>query len=232
MIVRVIELATGTNLFPKGYLLANADLRAAFGEDETLSVQHFNRYGLTEGRRQVTREFLDSTERRRSKLARFRDCFTSIPDGARTLPICFCSATETITDYESESAHPTAHGWSDELTANPDKLYADIGAGLRTEVFDNCLYVEVYPSLTTDVVIPPDCKLPFKSASLDGIGCFAVLEHVRWPWIMAAEFARVVKPGGKIFIDWPFLAPLHGYPSHYYNATREGLRAMLPIASM
>ena len=43
---------------------------------------------------------------------------------------------------------------------------------------------------------------------------------------MAAEMARVVKPGGKIFIDWPFLQPAHGFPSHYYNATRNGLRAL------
>ena len=26
-----------------------------------------------------------------------------------------------------------------------------------------------------------------------------------------------------VFIDYPFLVPVHGYPSHYYNATREGL---------
>src|SRR5262249_29524625 len=45
-------------------------------------------------------------------------------------------------------------------------------------------------------------------------------------WEMAFEFARVVRPGGKIYIDWPFLQPVHGYPSHYYNATRQGLRAL------
>lgn len=29
-----------------------------------------------------------------------------------------------------------------------------------------------------------------------------------------------------VFIDWPFLQPVHGYPSHYYNATRFGLERM------
>jgi SAM-dependent methyltransferase len=90
--------------------------------------------------------------------------------------------------------------------------------------------VEVYPSLTADIIIEPYCKLPFETASLDGIGCFAVLEHVRQPWKMAEEFARVTKPGGKLFVDWPFLQPVHGYPSHYYNATREGTRALFADA--
>src|SRR5581483_8292626 len=80
------------------------------------------------------------------------------------------------------------------------------------------------PAITADVLIDPSCELPFNDKSLDGIGCFAVLEHVTMPWRMADEFARVVKPGGKIYVDWPFLQPVHGYPSHYYNATREGLR--------
>ena len=33
----------------------------------------------------------------------------------------------------------------------------------------------------------------------------------------------MLKPGGLLFVDWPFLQPVHGYPSHFYNATREGL---------
>lgn len=27
-------------------------------------------------------------------------------------------------------------------------------------------------------------------------------------------------------IDWPFLQPVHGYPSHFFNATREGLTSV------
>jgi SAM-dependent methyltransferase len=93
-------------------------------------------------------------------------------------------------------------------------------------VFDNCLYVEVYPSLTADVIVAPDCRYPFASDMFDGIGCFAVLEHVTKPWQVAAEIRRMLKPGGKCYICWPFLQPVHGYPSHYYNATRQGLELM------
>jgi hypothetical protein len=34
---------------------------------------------------------------------------------------------------------------------------------------------------------------------------------------------RVCKPGGTLRIDWPFISPVHGYPSHYFNATPEGV---------
>jgi len=226
---QVVEAATAENFFPEGYLLANPDVRKVFGASASAARQHYRSHGYREHRNQVTRGFLDTIKDpgfRRGRFERFRHCFEAVPTGDLTFPVCFGSLFESIDNYESESSHPTAPAFSDELTAHPDRLYADVGAGLRNVMFDNCIYVEVYPSLTTDVVVEPNSKLPLRDGVLDGIGCYAVLEHVREPWAMAKEFARVVKPGGKIFIDWPFLQPVHGYPSHYYNATPEGLRAL------
>lgn len=227
--IKVLELATPEKLLPRAYLLANPDLRRVFGNNEAAAVDHFRQYGQAERRQQATKEFLEwliTPEIKADRFERFKDCFTSVPPDARAFPIQFGKRFENLDQYESESANSSSGEFLAEITAHPDNRYADIGAGLRDVICENCLYVEVYPSLTTDVVIEPTCELPFKTASLDGIGCFAVLEHVRYPWKMAAEFARVVKPGGKIIIDWPFLAPLHGYPSHYFNASREGMRAV------
>jgi hypothetical protein len=42
----------------------------------------------------------------------------------------------------------------------------------------------------------------------------------------ANEIARVLKPGGKLLCQMPFLQPLHGYPHHYFNATHQGLRRL------
>ncbi len=36
----------------------------------------------------------------------------------------------------------------------------------------------------------------------------------------------MLNPGGQVFIDCPFLQPVHGYPSHFFNATREGLTSI------
>lgn len=68
-------------------------------------------------------------------------------------------------------------------------------------------------------------SLPFDTGTFHGAACLAVLEHIREPWKAAAELMRVVKPGGRIIVDWPFLQPVHGYPHHYFNATEEGARS-------
>jgi SAM-dependent methyltransferase len=90
--------------------------------------------------------------------------------------------------------------------------------------------VEVYPSRSADLIVAPDCTYPIRDGSLDGIGCFAVLEHTRKPWLVVQEMHRMLKPGGQVWIDWPFLQPVHGYPSHFFNATREGLTSVFEDA--
>jgi SAM-dependent methyltransferase len=227
--VRVFEIPTAETLFPRGYVLANPDLERAFGSSETAARAHYVMFGRRELRRQLTPEFVEwnsNVNEKAERFQRFQDCFSPLPPEIQNFPISFGDRFADLGDYQSESANSTATPFAEEMTTYPTKRYIDIGAGLRDVVFPNCLYVEVYPSLTADVVIEPNSVLPFKTASLDGVGCFAVLEHVREPWKMAAEIARVVKPGGRIFIDWPFLQPTHGYPSHYYNATREGTRSL------
>lgn len=47
--------------------------------------------------------------------------------------------------------------------------------------------------------------LTMPSASLDGIGCFDVLEHVPDYRSAIAEMARVLKPGGSLVLTAPFL---------------------------
>jgi SAM-dependent methyltransferase len=223
--LQVSEQATDESLCPEGYLAANPDLQRAFGSDHAAAREHFQQYGRAERRRQFTRVFLDQREEfRRQKLDLFRP---SLLDAEiETLPAFVGNSFADLTQYDAEPANATPGFFEFELATNPGKLYADVGAGLRDKVYVNCIYLEIYPSVTADIVTEPTCILPFVSASLDGIGCFAVLEHVKTPWILAEEFARVIKPGGKIFIDWPFLQGVHGYPSHYYNATREGLREL------
>ncbi len=213
------------NFFAAGCLLANLDLQRKFGSDESAAREHFERHGRNENRLQIARDYLHRRDAFfAEKFDLFKDALTdkSISAFPAFIGAAFCD----LENYEGESANGVTTCFTEELVSNPQKLYADIGAGLRNLVFKNCVCVEVYPSLTSDIIIEPACELPFETASLDGLGCFAVLEHVDKPWKMAEEFARVVKPGGKIFIDWPFLQPAHGCPSHFFNATREGVRSL------
>lgn len=221
--ISVVEKVTKENFFPTGYMLANPDLKMANVDPE----KHFYEHGQFEDRKQICREFLENTYYRKEKFNRFRSLimFDSRPSDM-TFPVFIGTKHFDLDEYQAESANASFGPFIEEIERNPDKLYLDLGCGLRDIVYRNCLYLEVYPSVSADVIVSGDCKYPIKSESLDGIGCFAVLEHTRKPWLVVEEIYRMLKPGGIVFIDWPFLQPVHGFPSHYFNATREGLTSI------
>ena len=67
--------------------------------------------------------------------------------------------------------------------------------------------------------------LPFPDASIDGVVCTYVLEHVADARACLAEIARVLKPGGCVYIAVPFLFPFHPDPLDRWRWTLDGLRA-------
>jgi SAM-dependent methyltransferase len=230
-----LEPATAEGFDTEAYCLANPDI-AAWALRGGDPRYHLEQHGLSEGRKQLDRQIVEQARARRTdKYALFEHVLDPsrgesgtfrFAGADRAFPVAYGTDFASLDHYQSESAHGGLGQFDDEIEANPDKLYLEVGCGLRAELQQNCLYLEVYPSRTADIVMTPACRYPIASGSLDGIGCFAVLEHVPEPWIAAQEFRRMLKPGGKVFIDWPFLAPVHGYPSHFYNATRAGLERM------
>lgn len=65
-------------------------------------------------------------------------------------------------------------------------------------------------------------QLPFADQSLDAVYSNAVLEHVQRPWKVAEEIFRVLRPGGKVFINVPFLNIIHD-KHDYFRFTDRGL---------
>jgi len=231
--VPVFEPASQDTFSAECYLLANADVQEFVRSGGDAAV-HFREWGHAETRRQVSRQFYSERlgEHGRAKFKRFAhvidatDRTAVFVEGKDRFPIVLSDRHYSREDYVHESAHSSFAPFLAEMQANPSNLYLDLGCGLRDKVLPNCLYLEVYPSLTADVIVGTDCTYPIRTGSLDGIGCFAVLEHTQKPWLVAEEMHRMLKPGGSIFVEWPFLQPLHGYPSHFFNATREGLRSV------
>ncbi|OGU64570.1 MAG: hypothetical protein A2W30_05645 [Ignavibacteria bacterium RBG_16_36_9] len=39
-----------------------------------------------------------------------------------------------------------------------------------------------------------------------------------------AEIWRILRPGGEIYVEVPFLQPYHSSPDDYYRTTQEGLK--------
>lgn len=66
-------------------------------------------------------------------------------------------------------------------------------------------------------------RLPFADGAFAAVLALNAFEHYRDPRLAAAEIARVLAPGGRLFVHTAFLQPLHEPPWHFYNATRFGV---------
>jgi len=69
-------------------------------------------------------------------------------------------------------------------------------------------------------------QLPLRARSIDAILCLVVLEHARDPRRVLVEFARVLKPGGRLILVVPFLWEEHQIPHDYFRFTRYGVRLL------
>ena len=69
-------------------------------------------------------------------------------------------------------------------------------------------------------------ELPLADGCADAILCVSVLEHLTRPWLAAIEMLRVLRPGGTLYTETPWMVQSHGYPSDYYRYTIEGLKVL------
>ncbi|MBL7942513.1 MAG: class I SAM-dependent methyltransferase [Flavobacteriales bacterium] len=69
-------------------------------------------------------------------------------------------------------------------------------------------YVDCFHDLNT--------PLPFDNASFDSILMTDALAHIKRPYQLFAEFARVLKPGGKLMVTSTFIN-WYGEPPHEYT---------------
>lgn len=68
--------------------------------------------------------------------------------------------------------------------------------------------------------------MPIADDTFDTIICNAVLEHVYDAEQTVAEMIRVLRPGGILYAEIPFIFFFHGYPNDYRRLTREGCRKL------
>jgi hypothetical protein len=96
-----------------------------------------------------------------------------------------------------------------------DELYNDISIDL--------VGTDIYASSNTTIVADGH-QLPFIDASFDGVWIQAVLEHVLDPPIVVAEIYRVLRPGGLVFADTPFMQQVHENAYDFTRYTLSGHR--------
>jgi len=54
-----------------------------------------------------------------------------------------------------------------------------------------------------------------------------VLEHVADPVVMVKEVHRAVRPGGRVYVEVPFLQGYHPHPTDFHRYTKTGLQRLM-----
>lgn len=102
-----------------------------------------------------------------------------------------------------------------------NKIILNVGSGGIS--YPNSINMDIDLFENVDLVADAH-HLPVQNNSVDLIISYHVLEHLAQPQAAVNEFFRVIKPGGSIFIEVPFIQRFHGYPSDYYRFTIEGIK--------
>lgn len=87
------------------------------------------------------------------------------------------------------------------------------------------LAFDIYVSPLTQFVADAH-HIPLASESVDAVVVQAVLEHVLEPWTVVEEIHRVLRRGGVVYSDVPFLYPVHEGPYDFMRFTDSGHRAL------
>jgi SAM-dependent methyltransferase len=77
----------------------------------------------------------------------------------------------------------------------------------------------------TNIIIDAH-QIPFQDNCFDLIIAQAVLEHVLDPFLCVKEIHRVLKPGGRIYAETPFMQQVHGGKYDFHRFTHLGHRRL------
>lgn len=101
-----------------------------------------------------------------------------------------------------------------------------VGAGLEELYAEPTVDLICFDVYTSPVVqfIADGHAIPLADGSVDGVVIQAVLEHVLEPTAVATEIYRVLRRGGIVYADTPFLQQVHEGPYDFTRFTDSGHR--------
>jgi len=130
--------------------------------------------------------------------------------------------------------------WKDHLVENFDKpgmMILEIGSREVTGIslfkhrFKNATYVgfDFYSGENVDVVGDVH-KLSsyFTNQKFDLIFSSSCFEHFAMPWIASIEIIKLLRMGGKVFIETHFSYGLHEMPWNFFQFSNIGLEVLFP----
>lgn len=123
----------------------------------------------------------------------------------------------------------------------PGQTVIDAGAGecQYKPLFDHVNYLAVdlcvgdanWDFSRIDINAPLH-DIPLPDGTADVVLCTEVLEHVPNPHQVVAELARLLKPGGSLYLTVPFSAREHQVPYDFFRYTQYGVRYLCEQAGL
>jgi SAM-dependent methyltransferase len=115
----------------------------------------------------------------------------------------------------------------------PPQLVLVVGAGLGNTVVETLRELPGTEAVSFDLrradgvdLVADAHAMPLADGSVDVVVAQAVLEHVMDPVRVVAEIERVLRPGGLVYSDTPFLQPYHADPTDWQRFTLPGHRLL------
>jgi SAM-dependent methyltransferase len=112
----------------------------------------------------------------------------------------------------------------------------DVNGTLRASAPEDSQYVgiDIAPGPCVDIVIASEERLrwPLETGEFDLAVSTSCFEHDPMFWATFAETARVVRPGGFIYISAPANGPYHGYPMDCWRFYKDAARGLVEWASV
>lgn len=108
----------------------------------------------------------------------------------------------------------------------------ELGAGIHdySKYARNCAtYIRSdYSASVKDDRIQIDATdISFEADKFDAIVCMSALEHIEEFDLALNEIHRVLKPGGKLLLNVPWLFPFHGAPFDFFRFSSHALQNRL-----
>jgi SAM-dependent methyltransferase len=144
-----------------------------------------------------------------------------------TGPNDFMSRLKRVCTPPTPSEYVNGHtGVSRALAECPaGSVVLEVGSGvrrLRPDIVN--LDIDLFENVD---IVANATRIPFLDATFNLVISEAVLEHVPNPRGVVSEMIRVLRPGGQLYIEIPFLQGFHADPHDYQRYTLPGLDVLL-----
>lgn len=111
-----------------------------------------------------------------------------------------------------------------------DGIALNVGAG-GTRLAPQVRNLDIHPGPNVDYVACAEA-LPFPDNSVDLVITQETLEHVADPFQAAREIGRVLKTGGTLYLQVPFIIGYHPGPTDFWRFTRQGIERLVEVAGL